>query len=188
MPKELPRGRQATETDCFLVTPADGSISEDNPVAVLPLTSAQEESVRAMIRQPSWYGNDDELPSEKEARQIFQAQCPEATVFQTDKASHSSYLPGKAPILDHLSVRVQHTPDWNCLPVVLMVGHVGCQVNIRLPITEQTGPRGELQLRIMPVKLQLQVLGVAAADGRVHGCGHQRGPGQVIEVGEGPIW
>jgi hypothetical protein len=44
-------------------------------------------------------------------------------------------------------------------------------VNIRLPITEQTGPRGELQLRIVPGKLQQQVLELLELMGEFTGVG-----------------
>jgi hypothetical protein len=110
MPKELPHGRQATETDCFLVTPADGSISEDNPV--LPLTSAQEESVRAMIRRPSWYGNDDELRRKHAGFSRLIALKPLCSSL-TRSATPLTCL-GR-PLFWTISPYESNTPDWNCL-------------------------------------------------------------------------
>jgi hypothetical protein len=250
------RSRDAREKDCFLLTTALRNTADDDPVADLAMSGSQEESVRSLIRRRSRYGRDSEPPSEKEARRIFQAQRPDAaTKFETDRANQSSYWPGGAPVVDHLFVRVEHSPDWHCLlaaltklrnhrlpnindphiheeitlgeteerrvneileyyhakvkqikreflicllgadtesvslsgngvssiihgrpgqrhtvtlaqkresgdplPVVLMIGHVGWQINIRLPTTEVRGPRGEQQLRIVPGVLQEKVL------------------------------
>lgn len=250
------RLRPATPDDCFLLTSALGNTKEDNPVAVLALSGSEEEKLirHLVMRAPASDGH--ELPSEREARRTFDVQLPNAaTRFGTDRATYSSYLPGGAPLVDHLYVRIQRTPDWACLedpvqllrrrripcmekvhnveeftlgetderrvndileylqarvkqtkskfgvclmaadtesvsvtgdgyrkviygragqthlvdvatsgesgdplPVVLMVGHVDWQINIRLPIHETVGHKGRKQLQITPGTLQDKAL------------------------------
>ena len=250
------RSRVAVPKDCFLLTTAPRNTAEDDPVAVLALTSQEEAEAQYQIRKNSSYGSENEPPSEKEARRTFSAQQPHAvTRFKTDRATYSSYLPGGAPLIDHLFVRVNITPDWACLmkpiellrrhripdmkelpnveeftlgeteeqrvneileyllarlkdtkrdyivrlsaadtesvsiaedgllkiyhgevgqthlltvaesgesgdplPVVLMIGHVDWQINIRLPTHQIMGPRGRKQLQIVPGKIQEKAL------------------------------
>jgi hypothetical protein len=44
------------------------------------------------------------------------------------------------------------------LPVVLMIGHVDWQINLRLPTSDLAGPRGRRLLRVSPGQLQPKVL------------------------------
>ena len=124
------RARSVREEDSFLVTPARFGISPrpDDPTAVIPMTTTEAELLQQELflkgityRHLSEEKGKDEGSSEREIRCVLIAQRPwGGTQFR--RADAASMLPGGAPLIDHLLVRLESTPDWaRNLPAVEML-------------------------------------------------------------------
>lgn len=134
------RGRPVLETDRFLMSPIPAHKPAGGSTSCLPLDPDCEKSITASLlaKVPV---RPDENPHARYIRRILSAQAPGvATQFPItglkDKASLVSarvqalpsasggrkpqgsedisdlFLPGGAPILDHLVVRMRSSPDW----------------------------------------------------------------------------
>jgi hypothetical protein len=68
------------------------------------------------------------------------------------------------------------------LPVVLMVGHVGWQLRIKLPVVDTVSSRGRRQLKILPGKLQRNVEALFAEMGLLTGVGIQEDLSEFFQV------
>jgi hypothetical protein len=107
------RARAARQADRFLVTPAIARAESDqlgeNPTEVAPFTSDEMTKVQRYLFKKGRPAQHAEGRAEEEIRRVLSAQSYKAA---TNFRQSSSMLPGKVPIIDHLLVRMQSTPDW----------------------------------------------------------------------------
>jgi hypothetical protein len=127
------RNREATPVDTFLMTPSTTIPSPDQPTSALPFTSSLEGAVVDLLGARSGRRSGEGF-SEGIIRRVLGSQrCDCATAFEVSRReaariatgeimdpshltfSSSALLPGGAPLVDHLRVRLNATPDWQVL-------------------------------------------------------------------------
>ena len=110
--QRLARGRRARPEDAFLVDAVTGRPSAGHPTGVVPFSTSLHTTVCKYLKQ-KLPRNDGEGPHESEIRRILEMQDPTTSRrFNTDGVCASDTLPGRAPIVDHLQVKISDDPDW----------------------------------------------------------------------------
>jgi hypothetical protein len=103
------RARHARPTDCFLVTPVNDTSQEQSlwsPAEVIPFDD--------FVAQESQSQDSEQVPVEG---LMLNSIVSEANGHNAGLSSPycADTLPGRAPLLDHLLVRVNASPDWQTL-------------------------------------------------------------------------
>ena len=111
------RFRPAVSRDAFLVTPITKPSKEFDPVGVLEMSGEELEEVqRKLSRSALIQKIPGEPASQAEARKVVSVQSSSRmTSFKVRGTPNTAYLPGGAPLVDHLHQRVEYMPDFNCL-------------------------------------------------------------------------
>ena len=251
------RSKEATPRDMFLVygDPEAKPSTHSNGVRELtgPQSQQLQKDIATATRLQKLNGEGSDEWGIRRIRSVQRSDC--MTDFSDNSVDAGCYLPGGAPLIDHLCARLEHLPDWQCLvpaverlrnhrlpdiarpasqreftlgstperhvqvtleflkdhvkqsksffiicmlaadtesinvvkedytmmetgtlgetftfrvaklgesakalPVVLMVGHVGWQVHVKLPVTSTRDAKGRRTLKMEPGELQESVL------------------------------
>ena len=264
------RASPAEPRDRFLIYADEEAEPGTHTNGAREMSRAQQKMVQDMLKKKSKFRRENgEGEDEYEIRRIRGGQQSDCmTEFNTNGMDAACYLPGGAPLIDHLRARLEYMPDWHCilpaveklrshrlpnlerpasqreftlgetseehvqiaieflkasmvltkkifitcllaadtesigvvkqdasklysgelqgsytlrvaqakesaepLPVLLMVGHVGWQVHVRVPLTATTDACGRKILKLTPGKLQKGVARFLKALGTVTGVG-----------------
>ena len=138
------RARHASPKDSFLVTPANSSSessADADPVAVQPLSDTDLKLAQTkLFMRGSSFPKQHQYPegrSEEVVRRVLGAQSPRCVTQLPDQVGSGS-LPGNAPIIDHLFVRVAASPDWHELtPAIELLRQHRCPNLEALPLVQE---------------------------------------------------
>ena len=81
------------------------------------MSRSQQKMVQDMLRKKSKLKKEDrEGKDEYDVRRIRGGQRSDCmTEFDTNGMKAACYLPGGAPLIDHLCARLKYMPNWHCL-------------------------------------------------------------------------
>jgi len=111
------RAQEADPSFAFLLTPDH----EQTPFAHVTHLSGRTDKTDMLnaLKDETKIGRSRPA-SEREALRVFSVQTPDRpTLRKVGRYNTSTLLPGGVPILDHLTARVQDSPDWSGLLPVL---------------------------------------------------------------------
>ena len=114
------RSEVATLDDVPLVYVDEAAKPETHSNGIREMSRSQAKPVQDMLKTLSTLRQErGEGADEYEIRRIRGGQRSDCmTQFKVDGMKAECYLPGGAPLVDHLRARVEQLPDWWCLQPV----------------------------------------------------------------------
>jgi len=137
------RSQVATPRDNFLVYPDEEATWESHTNSVREFSRRDSETVQEFLRSQAAPGRlQGEGPDAATIRKVLGAQRPDQVTEFTHKGMNSAdYLPGGAPLVDHLALRIPFMPEWNFL-----LPAIGRLAQHRLPDVKKPASEREIVL------------------------------------------
>ena len=137
------RAAPAVPRDWALVYVNEEARPETHTNGIREMSRKQQKTVQDVLRDSfKCKKTNGEGRDEFEIRRVRGGQQSDCmTEFETDGMQAGCYLPGGAPLVDHIRARLEHMPDWRCL-----VPAVERLRNHRLPDLDRPASQREFTL------------------------------------------
>ena len=150
------RAQVVTPRDNFLVYPDERAISESHTNGVREFSRRESEDIQDFLRN---HTVPERLPYEgsdaAHIKRVLGAQRPDHVTEFTRKGKNSAdYLPGGAPLVDHLHARLAFMPDWKVISPAINYLRQHRLPDLERPASQREIVLGETSERHVQVTLE----------------------------------